>query len=133
MKKIEIIKELGKMGYEPEDYKDLSWIDLQDFYKDKTTPSVEKPTEESVDETIERLIEKQPDMRTPLEKKRDELFPRIVDIMRRLRGRTNATHDELNEMFAIYNTFFMRHDSPGCGACVARVYKTFEKMTKGHL
>lgn len=133
-KKEEMIKGLLDEGF---DIPDLKWQPFQSYYKEKMEEVedrkniLSKPDEESVNEDIEREIEKQPDLRTPLEKKRDELFPQIVDVMKRLKGRSNATHAELGEMFSYYNAYFLRSDSPSCGACTARVYRTFQKMTKG--
>ena len=130
MKKIEMIEKLEEYGVKDIPVK-LNLIDFQKYYKDKIDEiekiGTKKPTEESVEQDIERKV----DNRTPLEKKRAELFPEIVEIMRKLKGRSQATHEELRILFNLYNQFYLRNDSPSCGACVARVYKTFEKMTKG--
>lgn len=138
MKKQEMINKLLDEGFNvPEDMK---WQKLQKYFKEKmemvdarNSIIMHKPTEESVDERIERKIEREPDLRTPLQKKRDELFPQIVDLMNRMKGKTRATHQELDEMFTLYNAFYLRHDSPSCGACVGRVWNTFKKICKGRM
>lgn len=135
MTKQEMIKKLEAEGI---DVPDLKWGPLQKFYKEKMdelTPPVifSKPTEESVEEVLEKHIERNPDKRTPLEIARGDLFPKIVDLMNRLKGRSNATHGELNEMFSLYNQFYLRADSPTCGSCVGRVFSTFKKMCKGRI
>jgi len=134
MKKKEMIKKLLDNGYD--EAEELSWKELQKFYKLKqpffNLPLI-KPNEKDVDETLDRKIEKEPDLRTPLEKTRAELYPKIIDVMKRLKGRNRATQDELREMFQLYNAFYLRNDSPSCGACVGRVWSTFSKITKGHL
>jgi len=134
MKKKEVIKQLLDNGYE--DLEEMSWSELQAFYKEKKPffqLPLKKPDEKDVEENLERKIEKAPDLRTPLEKTRAELYPKIIDVMRRLKGRSRATHEELREMFSLYNAFYLRADSPTCGACVGRVWQTFSKITKGHL
>lgn len=134
MKKIEMIKLLEDNGYE--DVEEMNWSDLQKFYKEKEPffqLPLRKPDEKDVEENLERKIEKQPDLRTPLEKRRAELYPEIIDIMRQLKGKSRATQGELREMFRLYNAFYLRADSPTCGACVGRVWQTFTKITKGHL
>lgn len=134
MKKEEMIKELIENGYEQ--CEDLTWTELQKFYKEKKeffNIPIKHPDEKDVEEKLERKLEKEPDTRTPLEKKREELYPKIIDIMRRLKGRNNATHEELREMFNLYNQFYLRNDSPTCGACVGRVWTTFSKITKGYI
>jgi len=138
MKKSEMIKILDDEGFS--DYEDLNWSELQAFYKDKmeiveerNKPIVSKPTEESVEELIEKKIELKPDLRTPLEITRERLFPQIVDLMNRLKGRSRATQEELREMFNLYNAFYLRNDSPSCGTCIGRVHETFKKICKGRL
>jgi len=134
LKKQEIIKHLIDNGYE--DVEEMNWSDLQKFYKEKEPffqLPLRKPDEKDVEETLERKIEKQPDLRTPLEKKRAELYPEIIAIMRELKGQSRATQGQLREMFRLYNAFYLRADSPSCGACVGRVWTTFSKITKGHL
>ncbi len=133
MKKIEMIKELESYDIT---IPDLKWGPFQNFYKDKMSEvkiSLSKPTEDSVDERVERKIEKVPDLRTDLEKLREELFPKIVDLMIRLKGKRNATQPELREMFEYYNQFYLRSDNPSCGSCVGRVYSTFKKICKGRI
>ncbi len=132
MTKKEMIKNLKAEGIE---VPDLKWLDFQKFYKEKIGElnSFSKPTEKSVIEKLERDLNRQPDNRTPLEKSREKLFPQIVELMNRLKGRSNATHAELTEMFNLYNAFYLRSDSQSCGSCVGRVYKTFKKMCKGRM
>ena len=132
MKKVEMIKNLEAVGVE---VPDIKWLDFKKFYKEKMEelkpPTLSKPTEASVNERVEKKIEKQPDLRTPLEIKRAELFPQIVDLMNKLKGKSNATHQELQEMFSLYNQFYLRNDNPSCGSCIGRIYKSFQKMCKG--
>lgn len=135
MKKKDMIEKLEELGVKDIPTK-LKWQDFQTYFKDKVaeieTPAIQKPDEKSVEEKLERQLERQPDTRTPLEKRRAELYPQIVDLMRRLKGRSSATQDEIREMFSLYNAFYQRNDSANCGACVARVWKTFSKICKGH-
>jgi len=130
MKKNEMIEELNENGYETDG---LNWKDLQELYKEKKQFFVElsKPTEESVEEHLEKKIEKKPELKPTLEEKRLEMFPKIVDLMKRLKGRSSASHEELREMFDLYNAFYLRSDSPSCGSCVGRVYTVFQKICKG--
>jgi len=138
MKKEEVMKNLDDEGFSG--YEDLSWSELQKFYKEKmeiveerNKPIVSKPTEDSVEEHLEKKIELKPDLRTELEKTRERIFPEIVDLMNRLKGRSRATQDELREMFNLYNTFYQRNDSPSCGTCIARVHETFKKICRGRI
>lgn len=135
MTKEQMINNLGEYGIT--DIPQLKWHEFQKFYyhkiKEVGEMKIKKPDQKDVDENLERKIKKQPDTRTKLEKKRAELYPQIIDLMKRLKGRSSATQDELRELFKLYNAFYLRNDSPSCGACVARAYKSFEKMTKGHI
>ncbi len=115
MKKNEMIKNLEDKGI---DVPDLKWKEFQIYYKEKM--ETEQPEPEPVIDT-----------RTKLQKDRDELFPQIVDLMKQLKGKTNATREELDEMFRLYNRFYLRNDKPTCGTCVSRVWQTFKKITKG--
>ena len=104
-------KELKDKGIEiPE----LNWKEFQQFYKDN-------------------IVEKPVDTRTKLEIQRSELFPQIVKLMKQLKGRTNATRDEIDLMFSLYNRFYIRHDNPNCGVCVGRVWSNFKKICKGRI
>ena len=138
MKKIEMVKKLEDEGFDG--FEDLIWKDFQTYFKDKMEivkerekPIVSKPTEESVKEHLDKKIELKPDLRTSLEIKRAELFPQIVDLMNRLKGRSSATQEELREMFNLYNAFYLRNDNPSCGTCIGRVYTTFQKICKGRM
>jgi hypothetical protein len=137
MKKVDMIKNLLDEGF---DTPDLKWKELQLYYKEKmeevesrNSLIIEKPTEKSIEERVEIKIELQPDLRTPLEKKREELYPLIVELMIKMKGKTRASQDELNEMFSLYNQFYLRHDQPNCGSCVSRVWSTFKKICKGRM
>lgn len=132
MKKKVIIKQLDDEGITG--YENLDWKDLQIFYKDKmeelknSNMELSKPTEESVNERVERKPEI---IKTQLELTRERLFPKIVKLMNDLNGRTRASQNELRLMFDLYNAFYLRNDSPSCGSCVGRVYSTFQKICKG--
>ena len=123
-----------------DDKEELKWVDFQKYFKEKmeiidsrNSLTIEKPTDENIETRIERKIEKQPDLRTDLQKKRDELFPQIVELMIKMKGKSKASQAELDRMFSLYNQFYLRHDSPSCGACISRVYSTFKKICKGRM
>lgn len=134
MTKQQMIKNLDDEGFYG--YENLKWSEFQTFYKDKMQivkdreGIVSKPSEKSVEENLERKI-KDPKIKQTLEEKRAELFPKIVDIMGRLKGKSRATQQELREMFNLYNAFYLRNDNPSCGSCVGRVFETFKKICKG--
>ena len=137
MKRKEMEQKLLEEGF---DTPDLKWQDFQKYFKEKmeevdsrNSLIIEKPTEENIETRIERKIEKQPDLRTPLQKKRDELFPQIIELMNEMKGKTRASQGELDRMFSLYNQFYLRHDSPSCGSCVSRVWQTFKKICKGRM
>jgi hypothetical protein len=114
MTKKEMIKELKDGGFETDD---LNWKELQASHR----------------ENIKNAVKVETDDRPKIEKIREKLFPEIVTIMNKLKGKTNATQGEIKEMFRLYNAFYIRADNPNCGACVARVYRTFKKICKGRM
>ena len=137
MKKVDMIKNLLDEGF---DTPDLKWQDFMKYYKekmelvkDRNSLIIEKTNQKNTDELLERKIEREPDLRTPLQKKREELFPLIVDLMNRLKGKSKASHGELNELMSLYNQFYLRHDAAGCGACISKAYTTFKKICKGRM
>jgi hypothetical protein len=133
MTKKEMIKNLESEDF---DIPDLKWGEFQKYYKEKmleveTKMVLSKPTLESVNEDIERNVETGKVEKTDLQKKRDELFPQIVELMVKLKGRSMASRGEINELVSLYNQFYLRHDSASCGACVGRIFKSFKTICKG--
>jgi len=137
MKKIDMEKILLDEGF---DVPELKWQDFMKYYKekmeevkDRNSLIIEKTNQKNTDELLERKMEKEPDLRTPLQKTREELFPKIVDLMNRLKGKSRASQGELAELLSLYNQFYLRHDSAGCGSCVSKAYTTFKKICRGRM
>lgn len=54
----------------------------------------------------------------------DPAYHKVKALLDGLNGKAKATQPELKEMFALYNTIFVRKEhGTTCGSCVARVYK----------
>ena len=135
MKKVDMIKKLEEEGF---DAPDMKWGAFQKYYREKMDivadrMKLSKPTLESVNEDIDRNIETGKVTKTKLQITREELYPEIVEIMIKLKGRSRATHDEIREMVRLYNAFYLRNDSPSCGACISRVWRSFTEICKGRI
>jgi hypothetical protein len=112
IKKAELIKWFEENQLE---VGELSYKEMYAIYKEKT-----KQVE------VEVVI----DNRSELDKLRDELKPKIKELMDSLKGRTSATHAELKYMFEMYNAYYLRRDSYNCSVCVSRVYSIFKGLVK---
>jgi hypothetical protein len=135
MTKKEMIKKLEAEKY---DIPDLNWKEFQVYYKEKMVEVSERlvlsvPTIESINEDLDRDVETGKIIKTELQLKRDELFPQIVELMTTLKNRNKATHAEIKELTRLYNEFYLRNDSASCGACIARIYKSFKEICKGRI
>ncbi len=117
----------------------MKWVNFQKYYKKcmievkERNLTITKPTEDTVNEQVERKVKRKLTSEEILAQTRAELFPEIVEIMKELKGRSSASHDELRRMFSLYNRFYLRNDSPSCGACVSRIWQTFKKITIGRI
>ena len=127
MKKVELLQKLDEIGIEYD--KDLRYNDLYKLYKEYEDPAFGfiKPTVEQIDEIVEYKLEAKPDLRSELDKTRERIMPAIVKLMNELRGQISASQDQLNQMFRLYNQYYMRNDDPGCSSCVARVYEKLKR------
>lgn len=125
MKKNEIIEKLNEMNVKFNE--DDTYNDLRKLLKEHELHSLEKPKQKSIEKKIEKLQEEE---KETLEQVRNRLYPEIKELMNNLKGRSNATNQEITKMFSLYNQFYLRNDSASCSSCVARVYNTFLKLIK---
>lgn len=115
MKKDEMIKVLKENGI---DVSGETWKVIQKKYKEfKNKPVVEILS----DDPVERRAQE-------LRNIRNELHPLIKDLMVRLKGRSNINNKEINEIINLYNRYYRRSETAGCGSCVARCYDALKKL-----
>lgn len=120
MKKVEMLDKLDEWGvkFDPQ----IKWKDLQKLYK-------EEKIQHKGDDFGLYHEDHQPDPPKELSV-REALEKDIVVFMKSIEGKTNGTRGEIDRMFQLYNQYFNRVDSPGCSACVGRVFKKMKNLYK---
>lgn len=107
-----MVNELKSNGWSVENEDD--YFGVNNLYRDMTElKSIENPIERRERE---------------LQLKRKALIPKIKDLIGRLRGRSNINNHEVNEILNLYNKYYLRRESAGCGSCVARCYDALKRL-----
>lgn len=122
MKKVEIIKQLDNWGVGFDPF--IKWLELQKLYK------YEKIQREG---DVFGLQQPDPDPDPDLLRDRPVcsiLEDNIIKLMKSLKGRHQASRGEIDKMFALYNSYFNRVDSPGCNSCVGRIFKRMNELSE---
>ena len=89
----------------------------------KEEPVKPEPIEEPVKSVVLTKKEK-------LELKRAKLYPRIKELVLEMKGKSNATPEQVKEIFELYNAYYLRKDNPSCNVCLTRVFITLTKLVK---